>query len=98
MVDMAHAQHSPETVRTWLITCFAGQVRLPEQDIDPGRPFSDHGLNSVAFAGLAADIEDHFGVVVTADEMWDHPSVDALSLLIARKLADTPAGALGSAS
>ncbi|CAL9648960.1 hypothetical protein SUDANB15_06543 [Streptomyces sp. enrichment culture] len=66
---MAHAQHSPETVRTWLITCFAGHVRLPAQEIDPVRPFSDYGLNSVGSVGLAADIEDHCGVVVTADEM-----------------------------
>ncbi|MFF8399993.1 acyl carrier protein [Streptomyces sp. NPDC016172] len=95
---MAHAQHSLETVRTWLITWFAGQVRLPAEDIDPGRPFSDYGLNSVGSASLASDIEDHCGVVVTADEMWDHPSVDALGLLIARKLADMSADALGGAS
>lgn len=95
---MAHAQHSPETVRTWLITCFAGHVRLPAREIDPGRPFSDYGLNSVDSVGLAADIEDRWGVVVTAEEMWEHPSTDALGLLIARKLADIPTGTLGSAN
>ncbi|WP_328345339.1 acyl carrier protein [Streptomyces violaceus] len=97
-MDISHAQHSPETVRTWLITCFAGHVGLPAQEIDPGRPFSDYGLNSVGSVGLAADIEDHWGVVVTAEEMWEHPSIDALGLLIARKPADKPAGALGSAN
>ncbi|MEU2537256.1 acyl carrier protein [Streptomyces iakyrus] len=91
---MAHAQHPPETVRTWLITCFAGHVLLPAGEIDPARPFSDHGLNSVGSVSLAADIEDHWGVVVTAEEMWEHPTLDALGILIARKVADEPAGAL----
>ncbi|MFC9503541.1 acyl carrier protein [Streptomyces sp. NPDC057002] len=95
---MAHAQRSTETVRTWLITCFSGHVRLPAQEIDPRRPFSEYGLNSVGSVSLAADVEDHWGVVVTAEEMWEHPSIDALGLLIARKLADKPAGALGSAN
>ncbi|MGA4846174.1 acyl carrier protein [Streptomyces sp. G5(2025)] len=87
MADMTHAQHSLETVRAWLIEYFARHVRCPEQDIDPARTFSDYHFNSVSLAGLGVDIEDHFDVVLDATELWDHPSIDILSILLSRKLS-----------
>ncbi|MFE0177214.1 acyl carrier protein [Streptomyces sp. NPDC059002] len=81
------AEHSVESITAWLTERFAGYARRSVDEIDPQRPFADYGLDSVGAMSLAVDIEDHFGVEIDAEEMWNHPTPAALGELLTGKLA-----------
>jgi acyl carrier protein len=94
---MTPTQHSPESVQAWLTERFAGHVRLTATEIDPGLPFSEYGLESVGAVGFAVDIEDRYGVVLNAADLWDNPSMATLSRLVSQRLAESAATVDGTA-
>ncbi|MEU3659163.1 acyl carrier protein [Streptomyces sp. NPDC032940] len=78
-------QSAPEVV-AWLRDRVAAQTGRPAEEIDPGVPLSDYGLDSVYVLGLCAEVEDHYGIEVEPTVMWDNtslaPLADALLPLI----------------
>jgi acyl carrier protein len=69
--------------RTWLVDRVATYLRRAPQDIDTAVPLADYGLDSLTALAVTADIEDAFGVAVDDALTWDHPTVDALSKVLA---------------
>jgi len=71
------------TIERWLIDQVAILTEQQPAAIDVTQPFSAYALDSVASAGLTADLEDWLGRDLPATLVWDYPSIE----LLARHLA-----------
>jgi acyl carrier protein len=79
-------KHSPEALRSWLAARVAAYVQRPVHEIQTNLPLAEYGLNSVYALTLTGDIEDHLGLVVDPTMMWDHPTIDALTVALLQAL------------
>jgi acyl carrier protein len=79
---------SPADLSSWLSGRLAHHLQLPVDQIDPGVPFAEYGIDSVQAVGIGVDIESELGVTLEASDMWEHPTVAALSAALAGKLAE----------
>lgn len=59
--------------------------RLDPADIDTERSFNELGVDSLDAMTLLGDIEERFGVVLDAAEIYDHPTPAALARAIAAR-------------
>ncbi|MFD5825055.1 acyl carrier protein [Lentzea sp. NPDC060358] len=50
---------------------------------------AEYGLDSVHAVGLAAAIEDEWGIVVDPAVTWDHPTIDDLAGFLTAELGRT---------
>ncbi|GGP74412.1 acyl carrier protein [Saccharothrix coeruleofusca] len=50
---------------------------------------AEYGLDSVHAMGLAAAIEDEWGLVVDPAVTWDHPTIDELATFLTGELSRT---------
>ncbi|MER6169095.1 acyl carrier protein [Streptomyces violaceorubidus] len=66
-------------VHAWLTERVAVYLRRTPAEIDTGVPMAEYGLDSLTALALSADVEDEFGVVLSAETTWDNPTIDALS-------------------
>lgn len=80
--------HSLETLRPWLAARVATYVQRPVHEIQTHIPLAEYGLTSVYALTLTGDIEDHLGLIVDPTVMWDHPTIDALTVVLLRELGD----------
>lgn len=71
-----------DELRSWLAGRIAGYLRLPPQQVDPARRLEEYGLDSLYATVLCGEIEDELGLVVEPTLLWDHPTVDALTLAL----------------
>ncbi|PKW16723.1 acyl carrier protein [Saccharopolyspora spinosa] len=67
----------------WLTATVARYAEQPESEIDPDRPLSDYGLDSVSAFAIITEIEDAFDIVPDVTVVWDHPTVRALASFLA---------------
>ncbi|WP_128382153.1 type I polyketide synthase [Streptomyces cavernae] len=61
--------------------------------VDPGRAFSELGLDSLAAVDLRGRLAAEVGTRLPATLAYDHPTVEALTAFLAGSLADEPAPA-----
>ena len=79
-------------VRDWLIACAAAHLRRPADQVAADVPLVTYGLDSVTALSIGTQAEDHFGVELEADALWEHPTVDALAeVVVAAIRASEPA-------
>lgn len=71
------------TIHAWLVARLSAQLRIPEGDIDPQRPFASYGLDSVEAVGLSAEMEALLGRRLSPTLAWDYPTIDQLSRFLA---------------
>ena len=72
-----------EQIEAWLVKAIAKSLRIDENQIDPGRPFADFGIDSVAAVELSGDLEDWLGKKVAPTVVWDYPTVTSLAAHLA---------------
>lgn len=82
-------QHSVDALRAWLAEAVAPHVRTPPDGLDPALPLAEYGLDSVSALAVAAEIEDHLGVELDDNALWEHPSIGELAAHLAGELART---------
>ena len=75
---------------TWLTDRVAEFAMLPAEEIDPSRPFTEYGLDSVYAVQLCAQLHDVHGLEVDPVLTVVHPSVERLSAHLTS--LQTPAG------
>ena len=63
----------------------AGELGIPESELDADRPFIELGLNSVKTLSIRREIEQLAGLELSATMLWNHPTVAALSAYLAQK-------------
>jgi acyl transferase domain-containing protein/acyl-CoA synthetase (AMP-forming)/AMP-acid ligase II/tryptophanase/acyl carrier protein len=70
---------TPEAVERWLTQRLAQHLQIDPAGIDPDEPFAVYGLDSAATMRFALEIEKFIGLRVPAAEIYNHPSLRALS-------------------
>ncbi|WP_431727231.1 type I polyketide synthase [Verrucosispora sp. TAA-831] len=69
----------------------ADETRLPRSEIDPLRPLSEMGLDSVMTTRVRAALEREFHLALPATLLWDRPTVEAMAEYLADRLPNTTA-------
>jgi phthiocerol/phenolphthiocerol synthesis type-I polyketide synthase A len=64
----------------------AGELGMPEAELELDRPFADMGLNSVMAMSVRREAEQLVGIELSATMLWNHPTVASLAAYLANKL------------
>uniref|UniRef100_UPI003899CD10 type I polyketide synthase n=1 Tax=Mycobacterium sp. HUMS_1102779 TaxID=3383487 RepID=UPI003899CD10 len=74
-------------LETALRAVLARELRLPEAELEPDRPFAELGLNSVMAMSIRREVERVAGMELSATMLWNHPTIASLSAFLAKKVA-----------
>lgn len=81
---------SPEDLCTELQagmrSILAGELHLPEDEVDLDRPFAEMGLNSVMAMSIRRQAEELVGMELSATMLWNHPTIATFSIYLAKQL------------
>ena len=75
----ATKQLTPAEVVTWLTLKFADWLEVPVEELDPQRPISSYGLDSISAVTLSVQLEDELGVELDTAVLWDRPTLSSLA-------------------
>lgn len=87
---------SVEAIRDWLTRHVAELLDRPVELIEPDVPLAQYGLDSVYALTVTTAVEDTFGVLLEPTVMWDHPTIDGVSRVLAASLAEAGAAPPGA--
>jgi amino acid adenylation domain-containing protein len=62
--------------------CFARLLRLPDHEVGVDQSFFDLGGHSLLAMELLLDLEERFGLEITAASLYEHPTARALASLV----------------
>ncbi|TDE22049.1 type I polyketide synthase [Actinomadura sp. 6K520] len=74
---------SEDSIRRHLIEQIARRSRTTVADIDPDRPLEEFGLASRDAVAIAGELEQMLGRALPATLVWEHPTINKLSLALA---------------
>nr|MCW1957436.1 beta-ketoacyl reductase [Mycobacterium sp.] len=90
------SQLSPEDLRAELQhgvrAILAGELRLPDDQVEVDRPFAEMGLNSVMAISIRRQLEQFVGIELSATMLFNHPTIDSFSNYLATRLMPSEAG------
>jgi acyl-CoA synthetase (AMP-forming)/AMP-acid ligase II/alkylation response protein AidB-like acyl-CoA dehydrogenase/acyl carrier protein len=66
-------------LRSRIISWLANRLRIPVSEVDAGRSFADHGLDSLSSVELAKSLSDTLGREIDATVVWSFATIDALA-------------------
>lgn len=78
-------------IRAWLADAVADQLQLAPASIDPDRPLSYYGLDSLAAATISGELTEWLGRDVAPEVLIDHPTINALAEHLAARVKEAPA-------
>ncbi len=79
-------QRMNEAIEGWMAEWLIVRAGADPEDIDPGKPFADYGLDSMTAVELSGEIEDWSGVQLTPEVAWNYPTVSRMSSFITDQL------------
>lgn len=85
-----HTRISEESIRRHLIEQIARRSRTTVAEIDPDRPLEEFGLASRDAVAIAGELEQMLGRALPATLVWEHPTINKLSLALAGGAAEAP--------
>ncbi|XVQ10808.1 SDR family NAD(P)-dependent oxidoreductase [Spirillospora sp. CA-255316] len=85
---------SEDAIRRHLIEQIARRSRITAAEIDPDRPLEEFGLGSRDAVAVAGVLEQLLGRALPATLVWEHPTINKLSVA----LADIASGAASTAA
>ena len=71
-----------------LVSMLAKELRLPETSVEPGRPLTQYGLDSIAALAIAGDLEEMLDIELPATLLWDCPTINDLAESLTTMLRD----------
>ncbi|MEU5877199.1 SDR family NAD(P)-dependent oxidoreductase [Spirillospora sp. NPDC047279] len=74
---------SEDSIRRYLIDQIARRSRIPAEQVDPDRPLEEFGLASRDAVAIAGELEQMLGRALPATLVWEHPTIDRLSVALA---------------
>ncbi|MFG2087065.1 SDR family NAD(P)-dependent oxidoreductase [Spirillospora sp. NPDC048824] len=80
---------SEDSIRRHLIEQIARRSRITVTEIDPDRPLEEFGLASRDAVAIAGELEQMLGRSLPATLVWEHPTINKLSLALAGGAAET---------
>jgi acyl carrier protein len=78
---------TPE-LTAWLAERVAFYLDLPAGSIDPDVELAAYGLDSLYLHSLVSDVEDQLGLMLAAEQVYDHPTITALATHLDRLRAN----------
>ncbi len=80
-----------DSIRRHLIEQIARRSRTTAADIDPDRPLEEFGLASRDAVAIAGELEQLLGRSLPATLVWEHPTINKLSVALAGGVPAAPA-------
>ncbi|MFI0449066.1 SDR family NAD(P)-dependent oxidoreductase [Actinomadura sp. 6N118] len=84
---------SEDSIRRYLIDQIARRSRIPAEEIDPDRPLEEFGLASRDAVAIAGELEQILGRALPATLVWEHPTINKLSVALAGGAEPAPVAA-----
>src|SRR5512139_2428798 len=72
-----------DSIRRHLIEQVARRSRIATEEIDPDRPLEEFGLASRDAVAIAGELEQMLGRALPATLVWEHPTINRLSVALA---------------
>jgi phthiocerol/phenolphthiocerol synthesis type-I polyketide synthase A len=69
-----------------LRTILAGELGMPDAELELDRPFADLGLDSVMAMAVRREAEQLVGMELSATMLWNHPTIALLAEYLTKKL------------
>jgi len=66
-------------VLAWLISMFADWLEVPAEELDPRRPISSYGLDSISAVTLSVQLEEELGIELDTAVLFDRPTLESLA-------------------
>jgi phthiocerol/phenolphthiocerol synthesis type-I polyketide synthase A len=92
---VAWAELPPEEMRAGLQqgvrTILAGELRLPEDQIELDKPFAEMGLNSVMAISIRRQLEQLVGIELSATMLFNHPTIASFTGYLVARLSPSEA-------
>lgn len=76
---IAETQLAKAEVLAWLILKFADWLEVPAEELDPRRPISSYGLDSISAVTLSVQLEEELGVELDTAVLFDRPTLESLA-------------------
>jgi acyl carrier protein len=68
-----------DAIVTWCQEYVADLLDVPAAEVDPNADFDRIGLDSALAVSLLVEIEERYGVDLPAEELFDHPNLNAVA-------------------
>lgn len=75
----ATKQLAPREVVVWLTLKFADWLEVPVEELDPQRPISSYGLDSISAVTLSVQLEEELDIELDTAVLWDRPTLESLA-------------------
>ncbi|HXQ73964.1 MAG TPA: amino acid adenylation domain-containing protein [Pyrinomonadaceae bacterium] len=85
-------QWSVEEIENWLRAQLAARIGVETSAIDPQKPITYYGIDSLATIELMHSIETSLGIVIPFTNFYRSPSISEVALEAARQLSDQGSG------
>lgn len=82
--------HAPETVTQWvakLQQLLGVELKAEASSIDPRRPFTQYGLDSIAALSIAGELEEITRQELPPTLLWDYQTIDELAAYLSQPMA-----------
>ncbi|MFC6932499.1 type I polyketide synthase [Actinomadura yumaensis] len=89
---------SEDSIRRHLIEQIARRSRTSAAEIDPDRPLEEFGLASRDAVAIAGELEQMLGRALPATLVWEHPTINKLSVALSGGPAERDAAAANAAA
>lgn len=66
-------------VLAWLISKFADWLEVPVEELDPRRPISSYGLDSISAVTISVQLEEELGIELDTAVLFDRPTLASLA-------------------
>ena len=93
---LAWSLMDPEELRaelhSGLRAILAGELRIPEDQVEVDLPFAEMGLNSVMAISIRRQLEQFVGIPLSATMLFNHPTITSFADYLAIRLVPSTAG------
>ena len=72
-----------EAIEGWLINKIADSLEIKPHELDIGKDFVDHGLDSVEAINISGELENYLSCRLSPTLLWDYQSIEALAEYLA---------------
>ena len=76
---MTATQLKPAEVLTWLTLKFADWLELPVEELEPARPMSSYGLDSISAVTLTVQLEEELDIELETSLLFKRPTLQSLA-------------------
>ncbi len=77
----------PAVILDWLMLKFSEWLEVEPTELDPRKPVTIYGLDSISAVTLSVDLEDALGIELQTALLWDHPTLEGLANYLSEELS-----------